>query len=66
MHPCLFNGKFQVSLHKPEVALLQRARDLGRLLVECRQPVEGQKLIDVATEILCKFGDEEATTEDVG
>lgn len=37
MKPVWKNGEFTVELHKPELAMLERCRDLGQCLIKMHQ-----------------------------
>ena len=53
MKPIWKDGKLTVELHKPDVAVLEKARELGRAL-EAMQQATGSALVDAIDPILAK------------
>ena len=51
MKPLWKNGSLLVELHKPEIALLEKARELGKALSALHQPT-GEPLIAAINKIL--------------
>lgn len=62
MKPVFSDGKLSVVLHKPEVSLLERARDIGKALESLHQPT-GAMLVAAVDDIL-KPVTEVSKTED--
>ena len=58
MKPLWKNGKLVVELHKPELILLRRAKDLGRQLNAMHQET-GAPLVDAINVILGEKGEED-------
>ena len=66
MRPVLKDDLLGVEMHKPDIAQLEKARVIGRLLLKMHQP-EGTELINAVGTILRKFADEpEEPTEKPG
>ena len=54
MKPTLIDDELVIELHKPDVAVLERARKIGKTLVKLHQP-EGEELVVVLDLVLEKF-----------
>lgn len=55
MKPHFKNGRLTVELHKPDEALLRKARELGEALTAMNQPT-GQPLVEAVDAILGPSG----------
>lgn len=58
MKPILRDGKLAIELHKPEVSLLERARDIGRQL-EALHQATGAPLVAAIDAVLAQPTDTE-------
>jgi len=53
MKPMLVDGKLEVLLHKSDIVQLQKAKEVGKLLMELAQD-EGTPLVEAIDAILAK------------